>query len=71
MLSQLLLPIEFDEDVAGVLECCRIRDLAMAKKLALETICHFDLWEMAMAMGRLLSILTTDLLPGTTQRLDR
>tara|TARA_B110000091_G_C13346600_1_gene282546 strand:- start:12 stop:227 length:216 start_codon:yes stop_codon:yes gene_type:complete len=71
MLSQLLLPIEFDEDVAGVLECCRIRDLAMAKKLALETICRFDLWEMAMAMGRLLSILTTDLLPGTTQRLDR
>jgi hypothetical protein len=71
MLSQLLLPIEFDEDVAGVLECCRIRDLAMAKKLALETIFRFDLWEMAMAMGRLLSILTTDLLPGTTQRLDR
>jgi len=35
----------------------------MAKKLALETICRFDLWEMAMAMVRLLSILTTDLLP--------
>jgi len=58
MLSKLLLPIDKFDELAGVLECCRIRDLAMAKKLALETICRFDLWEMAMAMGRPLSILT-------------
>jgi len=68
MLSKLLLPIDKFDELAGVLECCRIRDLAMAKKLALETICRFDLWEMAMAMGRLLSILTTDVAVDLTFR---